>query len=125
MKHTAITDDLYDYLVAHGSNADPLLAELARVTTEKVKDLWIMQIAPEQGTLMEILVRVSGARSAIENRDVHGIQRHLHRPRFTGRRLASLLRYQRRVDVDRSRILGQGPASLPRSLSSSGLLSTH
>ena len=66
MKHTPMTDDLYDYLVAHGSNGDSVLAELAEVTTEKVKDLWIMQIAPEQGTLMEILVRVSGARSAVE-----------------------------------------------------------
>ncbi len=66
MKHTEIDDRLYDYLVAHGHNGDPLLAELASVTQEKVKDLWIMQIAPEQGTLMEILIRISGARSAIE-----------------------------------------------------------
>ncbi len=66
MKHTEIDDRLYDYLIAHGHNGDPLLAELASVTQEKVKDLWIMQIAPEQGTLMEILVRISGARSAIE-----------------------------------------------------------
>ncbi len=66
MKHTEINDELYDYLVAHGDNSDPLLAELARVTQEKVKDLWIMQIAPEQGTLMEMLVRISGARSAVE-----------------------------------------------------------
>jgi len=66
MKHTAITDDLYEYLLAHGHNADPVLAELARVTREKVGDWSIMQIAPEQGTLMEILVRVSGARTAVE-----------------------------------------------------------
>ena len=66
MKNTTITDQVYEYLVAHGDNNDPVLAELAQVTREKVKDLWIMQIAPEQGTLMEILVRISGARSAIE-----------------------------------------------------------
>jgi caffeoyl-CoA O-methyltransferase len=66
MKHTEITDELYAYLVAHGHNGDPVLAELARVTQDKVKDLWIMQIAPEQGTLMEMLARISGARSAIE-----------------------------------------------------------
>ncbi len=66
MKHTEINDQVYDYLVAHGHNGDPVLAELAKVTREKVKDLWIMQIAPEQGTLMEILVRISGAASAIE-----------------------------------------------------------
>lgn len=66
MKNTEITEELYDYLVAHGHNDDPVLAELARVTQDKVKDLWIMQIAPEQGTLMEMLARISGARSAIE-----------------------------------------------------------
>lgn len=66
MKHTEIDDRLYDYLVEHGHNGDPILAELADETQEKVKDLWIMQIAPEQGTLMEILVRISGARSAVE-----------------------------------------------------------
>ncbi len=66
MKHTAISDDLYGYLLAHGHNADPLLAELARVTEEKTEGWSIMQIAPEQGTLMEILVRISGARSAVE-----------------------------------------------------------
>ncbi len=66
MKNTPITDELYDYLIASGHNADPVLDELARITQQKVKDLWIMQIAPEQGTLMEMLVRISGARSAIE-----------------------------------------------------------
>lgn len=66
MKHTAITDKLYDYLVAHGHNGDPLLAELARVTHQRIPQWSIMQIAPEQGTLMEILVRISGARSALE-----------------------------------------------------------
>ncbi len=66
MKHTEINNQVYDYLVAHGHNDDAVLADLAKVTQEKVSDLWIMQIAPEQGTLMEILVRISGATSAIE-----------------------------------------------------------
>lgn len=66
MKHTAINEELYDYLLAHGHNADPVLEELARVTREKIGDWSIMQIAPEQGTFMEILVRISGARTAVE-----------------------------------------------------------
>jgi caffeoyl-CoA O-methyltransferase len=66
MKHTAITDEIYDYLLAHGHNADPVLAELARVTQERAQGWSIMQIAPEQGTLMEILVRAAGARAAVE-----------------------------------------------------------
>ena len=66
MKNTPITDELYDYLVAHGHNSDPVLAELASETAEKMGGWAIMQIAPEQGTLMNLLVRVTGARSAIE-----------------------------------------------------------
>jgi len=66
MKNTPITDELYDYLVAHGHNSDPVLAELASETAEKMGGWAMMQIAPEQGTLMNLLVRVSGARSAIE-----------------------------------------------------------
>lgn len=66
MKHTPITDGLYAYMVAHGHNGDPILADLALATMERAGEWSIMQIAPEQGTLMEILVRVSGARSAIE-----------------------------------------------------------
>jgi len=66
MKHTPVDDALYGYLVEHGHNGDPLLAQLARVTRERIGDMAIMQIAPEQGTLMEILVRVSNAKSAIE-----------------------------------------------------------
>jgi len=66
MKHTPISAELYDYLVAHGHNSDLLLAELARETAEKLSGWSLMQIAPEQGTLMNLLVRVSGARAAIE-----------------------------------------------------------
>jgi caffeoyl-CoA O-methyltransferase len=66
MKNTPVSDELYDYLIRSGHNSDPLLAELAAETREKVKDLWLMQIAPEQGTLMKILARATGARSAIE-----------------------------------------------------------
>jgi caffeoyl-CoA O-methyltransferase len=65
MKFTAMNPELYDYLVAHGQNDDPLLAELA-AETEKLGPISLMQIAPEQGTLLSILARVSGARSAIE-----------------------------------------------------------
>ena len=56
---------LCDYMVAHGHNGDPILRDLA----EETRALgWIsrMQIAPEQGTLMGILVRAIGAKSALE-----------------------------------------------------------
>lgn len=65
MKYTPLTEQLYDYLVKHGHNADPVLAELAK-ETEALGPISMMQIAPEQGTLMSILVRAIGARSAVE-----------------------------------------------------------
>jgi caffeoyl-CoA O-methyltransferase len=61
----ALTPKLYEYLVAHGHNGDPIRAELA---AETAKLGWIstMQIAAEQGTFMAILAGAIGARSAVE-----------------------------------------------------------
>ncbi len=64
-KFTALTRELHKYLVEHGHNGDPLLAELARETAALGR-IAGMQIAAEQGTLMGILARAIGARSAIE-----------------------------------------------------------
>lgn len=65
MKYTPLNPDLYQYLVEHGHNSDPVLSELAR-ETEKLGSVSLMQIAPEQGTLLSLLVSAIGARSAIE-----------------------------------------------------------
>ena len=62
MKFTALTPDLYDYLAAHGHNSDPVRDELI-AETEKLGPISLMQIAPEQGTLLNLLVRVTGTRS--------------------------------------------------------------
>jgi caffeoyl-CoA O-methyltransferase len=56
---------LYRYVVAHGHNDDPVLEELADETA-RLGPIGGMQISPEQGTLMTILARTIGARSAIE-----------------------------------------------------------
>jgi caffeoyl-CoA O-methyltransferase len=64
-KFLSLDRTLYDYVVAHGHNADPLLRELAEETSQ-LGPLSSMQIAPEQGTLMGLLARAIGARSAIE-----------------------------------------------------------
>jgi caffeoyl-CoA O-methyltransferase len=57
---------LYDYVVAHGHNGDALLRELAAETARKLGGISMMQIAPEQGTLMNLLAHAIGARSAVE-----------------------------------------------------------
>jgi caffeoyl-CoA O-methyltransferase len=65
-KFIALDGPLYDYVVKHGHNGDPILSELAAETASKLGRVSMMQISPEQGTLMTILARAIGARSAIE-----------------------------------------------------------
>jgi caffeoyl-CoA O-methyltransferase len=65
-KFLSLDARLYDYVLAHGGNADPLLQELMEETQQKLGRRVGMQIAPEQGTFMTILARAIGARRAIE-----------------------------------------------------------
>jgi predicted O-methyltransferase YrrM len=66
MSNTSIglPPDLHDYLIQHGVREPEILRRLREETaTLPMHD---MQIAPEQGALMALLVRLSGARRAIE-----------------------------------------------------------
>jgi caffeoyl-CoA O-methyltransferase len=54
----------YEYLLAHSLREDPALAKLRAETASHPKVN--MQIAPEQGQFMQMLVRLTGARRAIE-----------------------------------------------------------
>jgi caffeoyl-CoA O-methyltransferase len=65
-KFLSLTPQLYNYVVAHGRNGDALLAELAEETARRMGGMAMMQISPEQGTLMTMLARAIGARHAIE-----------------------------------------------------------
>jgi len=65
-KFLTLDGKLYDYMLAHGHNGDPLLAELAEETRQKLGRRAGMQIAPEQGTFMTLLARAIGARRAVE-----------------------------------------------------------
>jgi len=64
-KFITLTPEIYDYLIAHGHNGDPIRAELA-AETAKMGRISGMQIAAEQGTFMAILAAAIGARSAVE-----------------------------------------------------------
>jgi caffeoyl-CoA O-methyltransferase len=64
-KFITLTPEIYDYLIAHGHNGDPIRAELA-AETAKLGRISGMQIAAEQGTFMAILAAAIGARSAVE-----------------------------------------------------------
>jgi caffeoyl-CoA O-methyltransferase len=64
-KYTTLSSALYKYLVDHRSEHDPVLAALAK-ETEALGPVSLMQVAPEQGAFMTLLVRAIGARSAVE-----------------------------------------------------------
>jgi len=59
-----LDDRTYDYLLAHSLREAPALAQLRAETASHPKVN--MQIAPEQGQFMQMLVRLTGARRAIE-----------------------------------------------------------
>ncbi len=65
-KFLRLSPELYNYVVAHGGNNDPLLAELAAETARRMGGVAMMQISPEQGTFMTLLVGAVGARHAVE-----------------------------------------------------------
>ena len=65
-KFTPLDDRLYDYMLAHRSREDPILAELRSETRETLGRLAIMQVAPEQGAFLELLVAATGASQVVE-----------------------------------------------------------
>jgi caffeoyl-CoA O-methyltransferase len=65
-KSFTLTPEVHRYLVAHGTPPDDVQRALIERTHEAVKDFAMMQIAPEQGAFMTMLVRLIGARHAVE-----------------------------------------------------------
>jgi len=59
-----LTPELLAYLREHGLREPPVLAEL-RAATARLPDA-VMQIAPEQGQFMALLLRLMGARRVLE-----------------------------------------------------------
>jgi predicted O-methyltransferase YrrM len=60
-----LSDQVYDYLVAHSLREPELLRRL-RDETARLTEWAMMQIAPEQGQFMGLLVQLIGARRALE-----------------------------------------------------------
>jgi caffeoyl-CoA O-methyltransferase len=65
-KFTTLSPELYAYAVEHGARQDDLLRRLAEETESRLADVAIMQIAPDQGAFMTMLMRLTGARRALE-----------------------------------------------------------
>lgn len=64
-KTLGLGPELHRYLVQHGTPPDPLLEDLARVTRELGAPAR-MQVPPEQGALLALLVRLTCARTVVE-----------------------------------------------------------
>ena len=61
-----VDDRLYDYLLSVSSREPEVLARLREETRESTGDRFGMQIAPDQGQFMALLVQLMGARKALE-----------------------------------------------------------
>jgi len=64
-KFTSMTAELQRYAIAHSDGHDEVLRELA-AETEKLGDIAVMQTAPEQGSLITLLVTSLRATRALE-----------------------------------------------------------
>jgi len=59
-----LTDTLYDYVLAHSLREHPVQTALREATRDHERAT--MQISPEQGQFMAMLVKLTGARNTIE-----------------------------------------------------------
>jgi caffeoyl-CoA O-methyltransferase len=64
-KYLELTPDLYEYVVRVGARQDAVLARVEK-DTEDLGSIAVMQIAPDQGALITLLVKAAGARRALE-----------------------------------------------------------
>ena len=64
-KSFQLSPEVHEYLVAHGSPPDEILAGLIAATKE-LGGISIMQIAPEQGAFMSLFARAIGAKHVVE-----------------------------------------------------------
>jgi predicted O-methyltransferase YrrM len=63
-KTFSLPDDLHDYILSVSLREDPLLRQLREETARD--EMARMQVAPEQGQLLALLARLTGARRALE-----------------------------------------------------------
>jgi caffeoyl-CoA O-methyltransferase len=61
-----VSPAINDYLLAHSEPADDVLRGLAEETHSELADRAVMQISHDEGELLTMLVRLTGARRAVE-----------------------------------------------------------
>ncbi len=65
-KPLPLTDELHEYLLAHGTPPDDVTADLISETRAALPDDASMQVAPEQAAFIRLLTAVMGVRQAVE-----------------------------------------------------------
>lgn len=63
---TLVTEDVYRYLLEHSMPADDVVAALVEETWSALPDRAGMQVGGEQGRLLHLLVKLTGARRLLE-----------------------------------------------------------
>jgi caffeoyl-CoA O-methyltransferase len=61
-----VAPEINDYLLAHSEPADDVLRDLAEQTHRELGGRAVMQISHDEGELLTMLVRLTGARRAVE-----------------------------------------------------------
>src|SRR3954453_21267849 len=61
-----VAPEINDYLLAHSEAADDVLLDLAEETHRELGGSAAMQISHDEGELLTMLVRLTGARQAVE-----------------------------------------------------------
>jgi caffeoyl-CoA O-methyltransferase len=61
-----VNNQINDYLLAHSEPADEVLRDLAELTHRDLARQSGMQITHDEGELLTMLVRLTGARQAVE-----------------------------------------------------------
>ncbi len=61
-----VAPEINDYLLAHSESADAVLRDLAEETHRELAGQAVMQISHDEGELLTMLVRLVGARQAVE-----------------------------------------------------------
>lgn len=65
-KTLTFTPEIYDYLLQHSLREPSVLARLRKTTSENYPTVSQMQICPEQGQLMQLLVEMLGAKKTLD-----------------------------------------------------------
>jgi caffeoyl-CoA O-methyltransferase len=64
-KFTPLSDELHDYMVAHGARQDEVLRRVQDETAQ-MGEIAVMQIAPDQGAFLTLIAKLIGTSEAIE-----------------------------------------------------------